>query len=49
MKLPNGENAEISRQKLIGYCLNPEHSSGKQKARVFASVLGITAENADVL
>lgn len=49
MKLPNGENAEISMQKLIGYCLNPEHSSGKQKARVFASVLGITAENADVL
>jgi hypothetical protein len=49
MKLPNGEQAEISMQKLIGYCLNPEHPSGKHKARVFASVLGITAENADIL
>ncbi|MBW4559340.1 MAG: hypothetical protein KME59_26220 [Trichormus sp. ATA11-4-KO1] len=49
MKLPNGEQAEISTQKLIGYCLNPEHSSGKHKARVFASILGITLENADVL
>jgi hypothetical protein len=49
MKLPNGEQAEISMQKLIGYCLNPEHPSGKHKARVFTSVLGITAENADIL
>jgi hypothetical protein len=49
MKLPNGEQAEISTQKLIGYCLNPEHPSGKHKARVFASILGITLENADVL
>ena len=49
MKLPNGEQAEISVQKLIGYCLNPEHPSGKHKARVFASILGITVENADVL
>lgn len=49
MKLPNGEKAEISTQKLIGYCLNPEHPSGKHKARVFASILGITLEHADVL
>ncbi|GAX38109.1 DUF6883 domain-containing protein [Nodularia sp. NIES-3585] len=49
MKLPNGDQAEISTQKLIGYCLNPEHPSGKHKARVFASILGITLENADVL
>ncbi len=49
MKLTNGELAEIPMQKLIGYCLNPEHSGGKHKARVFLSVLGITAENADVL
>ncbi|MEH1938492.1 MAG: DUF6883 domain-containing protein [Nostoc sp.] len=38
MKLPNGEQAEISTQKLIGYCLNPEHPSGKHQARVFASL-----------
>jgi hypothetical protein len=49
MKLPNGEQAEISMQKLIGYCLNPEHPSGRHKARVFASVLGITNENAEIL
>ncbi|WP_375470488.1 DUF6883 domain-containing protein [uncultured Nostoc sp.] len=49
MKLANGEQAEISIQKLIGYCLNPEHPSGKHKARVLASILGITLENADVL
>ncbi|MEY3827694.1 MAG: hypothetical protein RLZZ148_2514 [Cyanobacteriota bacterium] len=49
MKLPNGDRAEISMQKLIGYCLNLEHSSDKHKARVFQSRLGITVENAEVL
>ncbi len=29
--------------------MNPEHPSGKHKARVFASVLEITADNAEVL
>ena len=48
-KLPNGERAEIPMQKLIGYCLNPEHSTGKHKARVFKSRLGLDAENADRL
>jgi hypothetical protein len=46
MKLPNGAYAVIPMEKLVGYCLNPEHSSGKNKARVFASALGITAANA---
>jgi hypothetical protein len=49
MQLPNGEFAEIQMEKLIGYCLNPNHSSGKHKAKVFAAVLDITAENAEVL
>lgn len=49
MKLPNGNQAEISMQKLINYCLNPEHSKGKDKARVFKSCLGITQENAEAL
>jgi hypothetical protein len=49
MKLPNGEFAEIPLEKLTDYCLNPNHSSGKHKARVFASALGITAENANDL
>lgn len=49
MKLPNGDKAEIPMQKLIGYCLNLEHPSGKHKARVFKSKLGIVAENAELL
>lgn len=49
MKLPNGDRAEISMQKLVGYCLNPEHHSGKHKARVFKSRLGLEAENAEQL
>lgn len=49
VKLPNGSRAVIPMEKLSGYCLNPEHPSGKHKARVFASALGITAENAEDL
>ena len=49
MKLPNGNRVVISMEKLRGYCLNPEHPSGKHKARVFASALGITAKNAENL
>ncbi|MBW4596036.1 MAG: hypothetical protein KME46_24830 [Brasilonema angustatum HA4187-MV1] len=41
MKLPNPEQAVIDRQKLSGYCLNPEHPEGRHKARLFKSVLGI--------
>ena len=48
MKIPGGEAAIVDRQKLTGYCLNPEHPRGKHKARVFAT-LGFTAENADEL
>lgn len=49
MKLPNADRVEISMEKLVGYCLNIEHPRGKDKARVFQSRLGITAEKADVL
>jgi hypothetical protein len=49
MKLPNGDRAIIPIEKLVGYCLNPEHPKGKHKARVFRAVLGITRENADRL
>jgi hypothetical protein len=48
MKMPDGDAAIVDRQKLTGYCLNPEHPRGKHKARVFAT-LGFTAENADAL
>ena len=47
-KIPGGEAAIVDREKLTGYCLNPEHPRGKHKARVFAS-LGFTSENADDL
>ncbi|MBW4481696.1 MAG: hypothetical protein KME14_04045 [Tildeniella torsiva UHER 1998/13D] len=49
MKLPNGASAIIPMEKLVSYCLNPNHSSGKHKARVFASALGIKADNAEYL
>src|SRR5712691_3337753 len=49
MKLPGGEDAIVDPEKLTGYCLNPEHPRGKHKARVFATALGFTAENADAL
>jgi len=35
--------------KLRDYCLNPEHPRGRHKARVFASALGLTADDADDL
>jgi len=50
VKLPNGQWAIIDvRNKLIGYCLDKTHPVGKHKARRFESVLGITAENAQIL
>lgn len=47
--MPGAEAAIVDREKLTGYCLNSEHPRGKHKARVFASALGFTAENADEL
>jgi Domain of unknown function (DUF6883) len=48
-KWPNGERALIPMEKLTDYCLNPDHARGKDKARVFASVLGITRDRAHEL
>ncbi len=48
MKLPNGERAIVDSRKLQGYCLNPHHSRGRNKAKVFASV-GIGQADAVVL
>jgi hypothetical protein len=47
--IPNAENAVVALGKLRDYCLNPEHSTGKHKARLFSSMLGMTAENAPQL
>ena len=49
MKLPNPEQAIIDEEKLSGYCLNPSHSDGQHKARVFQSALGIGLDDADEL
>ena len=49
MKLPSGERATVDMVKLRDYCLNPAHPRGRHKARVFASTLGLTAADADVL
>lgn len=48
MKLPNGGRAYLG-TKLEEYTLNPLHRDGRNKARVFDSVLGITLANTDVL
>jgi hypothetical protein len=49
MKLPNGDHAVVDIRKLTDYCLNPGHLRGRHKARVFASTLGLTADNAEEL
>lgn len=46
-KLPNPENAIVEIRKLRDYCLSPSHPRGRHKARVFASVLGLTADDAE--
>jgi len=49
MRLPGGERALVDIAKLRDYCLHDQHPRGRHKARVFASVLGLTAADADVL
>ncbi len=49
MILPNAENAFVDLRKLRDYSLNFESPKGRHKARVFASALGITSENAEDL
>ena len=48
MKLPNGGRADLG-TKLEDYTLNPLHRDGRNKARVFDSVLGITLATPDAL
>jgi hypothetical protein len=49
MLIPNAENAVIDIRKLRDYCLNSEHSTGKHKAQLFQSMLGMTGDNAPQL
>jgi hypothetical protein len=43
------QHVTVDIAKLRDYCLNPEHPRGKHKARVFETVLGLTARDAHVL
>ncbi|NJP10276.1 MAG: hypothetical protein HC866_13030 [Leptolyngbyaceae cyanobacterium RU_5_1] len=47
--LPNAEFAVVDITKLRDYCLNPRHGKGKHKARLFAAILGLTADDAEEL
>ena len=49
MQIPGCENAVVDVRKLRDYCLSTSHLRGRHKARVFASVLGLTDEHADEL
>ena len=49
MTLPNAEQAVVELTKLRDYCLNPLHSRGRHKARVFAAALGLTMADAEWL
>ena len=46
MKIPNAENARFDLRKLETYSLDPHHSRGGDKARVFRAALGIDAFDA---
>lgn len=48
-RLPNPDRAVVEARKLRDYCLNPDHPRGRHKARVFASALGMDAEQAEEL
>ena len=48
VNLPNGGRAIVDTQKLRGYCLNPHHTRGRNKARVFTAV-GIREPDAEEL
>ncbi len=45
MHLPMDGRAVVDPAKIRAYCLDQEHPEGMQKARVFRSVLGITAQD----
>ena len=49
MKIPNCEGAIVDIRKLRDYCLSMEHPRGRHKARVFASALGLTLDDAESL
>ncbi|MEO8593411.1 MAG: type II toxin-antitoxin system VapC family toxin [Candidatus Solibacter sp.] len=49
MCLPGGDNASVDIAKLRDYCLDPQNTRGRHKARVFASILGLAQADAEFL
>jgi hypothetical protein len=49
MKFPNAENARLNIDKLRGYSLDPHHTRGGDKERVFRAALGIDGTHAEWL
>jgi hypothetical protein len=49
MKLPGRDHAVVDLAKLRDCCLNDQHPRGRHKARVFASVLGLTGQDSEFL
>jgi hypothetical protein len=49
MLIPNADKAVVDIRKLRDYCLNLEHDDAKHKARLFSTILGMTAEDAQEL
>lgn len=49
MTLQSGDKAVVDIRKIRDDCLNPDHPEGKHKARVFAAVLNLTAEDSEEL
>ncbi|AFY72709.1 hypothetical protein Syn7502_00554 [Synechococcus sp. PCC 7502] len=47
--IPNAENATVDIRKLRDYCLNQNHDEGKHKSRLFLTILGMTAREAEYL
>ena len=47
MKLPNGKNAIVSKEKLTDYLLSETHATGKFKAKFFRN-LGFDETNANL-
>lgn len=49
MKMNLQTFANVPKEKLVNYALNPTHPVGKEKARAFKSALGYTQENSEDL
>jgi hypothetical protein len=49
MKLPNARSARFDANKLVNYSLDPHHTRGGDKARVFRAALGVDGTHAEWL